>query len=62
MKKQQKILNYTVLGISILILMEFLLGVLNWNEHWWILLAWFLPLFGGMYVFKNKNHNPKHEN
>lgn len=56
--KKQNILKLVVLAISILIVVEFFIGVFNWNTHWWIPTAWFLPLLGGMYYFKeNKNGN-----
>ncbi|NRB59644.1 MAG: hypothetical protein HRU50_06820 [Winogradskyella sp.] len=56
--KKQNILKLVVLAISLLILVEFFIGVFTWNEHWWILTAWFLPFLGGMYYLKeNKTDN-----
>ena len=50
MKKKQRVLNFILLGVSLLIIIEFLLGILRWNEHWWILLCWFFPLLGGITI------------
>lgn len=50
MKKKQKILNTALWVISILIIAEFLLGILQWEKHWWVLLAWGIACFGGISV------------
>lgn len=51
MEKKQRILNFVLVGISLFIIVEFLFGILNWHEHWWILMAWFAPLLGGIPYF-----------
>jgi transcriptional regulator with XRE-family HTH domain len=57
MKKKQRILNLTLLGISVLIIIEFILGILSWKEHWWVLLCWFFPLLGGISItYYRKKH------
>jgi hypothetical protein len=54
MKEKQSILNIILVGISIFIVEEFLLGILSWQEHWWILLCWFMPLLGGVTIVNHK--------
>jgi len=62
MKKNQRILTFILIGISLFIILEFLFGILNWNEHWWVLICWFFPLLGGViipYYRKNKQKSKK---
>lgn len=58
MKKKQNILYLIVISISLLIIVEFIIGVLNWNKHWWIILSWFTPVLLGISVpyYKRKRH------
>ena len=59
MTKKQKALNIFLVGISILIVVEFLIGWLTWEQHWWVLISWFFPLFGGVSIpyFKKSKKN-----
>ena len=56
MTKKQRRLNIFLIAISILIVLEFLMGWLTWEHHWWVLAAWFFPLLGGVSIpyFKKK--------
>ena len=56
MAKKQRLLNIFIISISILIVVEFIIGWLTWEEHWWVLAAWFFPLLGGVSIpyFKKK--------
>ena len=56
MTKKQRRLNIFLIAISILIVLEFLMGWLTWEHHWWVLVAWFFPLLGGVSIpyFKKK--------
>jgi len=59
MTKKQKALNIFLVGISILIVVEFLIGWLTWEQHWWVIFSWFFPLFGGVSIpyFKKSKKN-----
>ena len=61
MRKKHKILNVFLWGISLLIAAEFLLGVFNWNEHWWVIVGWFIPILGGISIpyYKRKQYTNK---
>mgnify|MGYP001823366066 CR=1 FL=1 len=50
MTKKQRLLNLFLISISILIVVEFLIGWLTWQEHWWVLICWFFPLLGGVSI------------
>lgn len=50
MTKKQNILNIFLASISILIVIEFLIGWLTWEQHWWVPMAWFFPLLGGVSI------------
>ena len=52
MTKKQRLLNLFIISISILIVVEFLIGWLTWEEHWWVLISWFFPILGGVSVYK----------
>ena len=56
MAKNQRILNLILFAISVLIAIEFFIGWLTWEAHWWVLAAWFFPLLGGVSIpyFKKK--------
>jgi len=59
MIKKQRILNVFIISISILIIVEFLIGWLTWEEHWWVLISWFFPILGGVSIpyFKKSKKN-----
>ena len=59
MTKKQRILNVFIISISILIIVEFLIGWLTWEEHWWVLISWFFPILGGVSIpyFKKSKKN-----
>ena len=59
MTKKQNALNIFLAAISILIVVEFLIGWLTWEQHWWVLISWFFPLFGGVSIpyFKKPKKN-----
>ena len=59
MAKKQRILNVFIIFISILIIVEFLIGWLTWEEHWWVLISWFFPILGGVSIpyFKKSKKN-----
>ena len=59
MTKKQNALNIFLAAISILIVVEFLIGWLTWEQHWWVLISWFFPLFGGVSIpyFKKSKKN-----
>ena len=50
MTKKQRLLNIFIISISILIVVEFLIGWLTWEEHWWVLISWFFPILGGVSI------------
>ena len=50
MTKKQRLLNLFLISISILIVVEFLTGLLTWQDHWWVLICWFFPLLGGISI------------
>ena len=50
MTKKQNALNIFLAAISTLIVVEFLLGWLTWEQHWWVLISWFFPLLGGVSI------------
>ena len=50
MSKSQRLLNIFLVAISMLIVVEFLVGWLTWEEHWWVLVGWFFPLLGGVSI------------
>ena len=50
MTKKQRLLNIFIIFISILIVVEFLIGWLTWDEHWWVLIGWFFPILGGVSI------------
>ena len=56
MTKKQRRLNIFLIAISILIVLEFFIGWLTWENDWWVLAAWFFPLLGGVSIpyFKKK--------
>lgn len=61
MTKKQRLLNIFIISISILIVGEFIIGWLTWEEHWWVLISWFFPILGGVsipyYKKSKKNQN-----
>ena len=59
MTKKQNALNIFLAAISILIVVEFLIGWLTWEQHWWVLISWFFPLLGGVSIpyFKKSKKN-----
>ena len=61
MKKNQRLLRIILWTVSLLIALEFLLGVLTWENHWWVVLAWAFPLFGGISIpyYKRKKGTGK---
>ena len=50
MTKKQRLLNIFIISISILIVVEFFIGWLTWDEHWWVLISWFFPILGGVSI------------
>ena len=50
MTKKQNALNIFLAAISMLIVVEFILGWLTWEQHWWVLISWFFPLLGGVSI------------
>ena len=55
MKRNNAILKGILIVISIGIVVEFLLGVLDIRQDWWVLLCWFIPvLTGGISLQYNK--------
>ena len=50
MTKKQRLLNIFIISISILIVVEFLIGWLTCEEHWWVLISWFFPILGGVSI------------
>jgi transcriptional regulator with XRE-family HTH domain len=57
MTKKQRLLNIFIISISILIVVEFIIGWLTWEEHWWVLIGWSIPILGGVSIpyFKKKS-------
>ena len=47
MTKKQRLLNASLIAISVLIVVEFLIGWLTWEDHWWVLISWFFSGIGG---------------
>ena len=60
MTKKQRLLNIFIISISILIVVEFIIGWLTWEEHWWVLISWFFPILGGVSIpyFKKEKSKP----
>jgi len=54
--KKQKWLNIFLVLISLLIIFNFAVGWFTWQEHWYVLLAWFFPVLAGVSIpyFKKK--------
>jgi len=54
--KKQRRLNIFLIATSVLIVLEFFIGWLSWENDWWVLAAWFFPLLGGVSIpyFKKK--------
>ena len=50
MTKQQRLLHVFLIAISVLIVVEFLIGWLTWEDHWWVLISWLFPLLGGISI------------
>lgn len=50
MTKQQRLLHVFLIAISVLIVVEFLIGWLTWEDHWWVLISWFFPVLGGISI------------
>ena len=59
MTKKQNALNIFLAAISTLIVVEFLIGWLTWEQHWWVIFSWFFPLLGGVSIpyFKKSKKN-----
>ena len=60
MTKKQSLLNIFIISISILIVVEFIIGWLTWEEHWWVLISWFFPILGGVSIpyYKKEKSKP----
>ena len=60
MTKKQRLLNIFIISISILIVVEFIIGWLTWEEHWWVLISWFFPILGGVSIpyYKKEKSKP----
>ena len=60
MTTKQRLLNIFIISISILIVVEFIIGWLTWEEHWWVLISWFFPILGGVSIpyFKKEKSKP----
>lgn len=54
MQRKQRILTLIIFGISLIIIVEFLLEILTFNDHWWILICWFFPVFTGLTISSRK--------
>lgn len=54
--KKQKWLNIFLVSISLLIIFNFAVGWFTWQEHWYVLPAWFFPILAGVSIpyFKKK--------
>ena len=55
--KKQKWLNIFLVSISLLIIFNYAVGWFTWQEHWYVLTAWFFPILAGVsipYFKKNK--------
>jgi len=59
MTKKQRLLNIFIISSSILIVVEFLIGWLTWEEHWWVLISWFFPILGGVSITYYKKRKGK---
>jgi hypothetical protein len=46
--KKQKWLNIFLVSISLLIIFNFAVGWFTWQEHWYVLPAWFFPILAGV--------------
>ena len=60
MTKKQRLLNIFIISISILIVVEFIIGWLTWEEHWWVLIGWSIPILGGVSIpyYKKEKSKP----
>ena len=60
MTKKQRLLNILIISISILIVVEFIIGWLTWEEHWWVLIGWSIPILGGVSIpyYKKEKSKP----
>ena len=60
MTKKQRLLNIFIISISILIVVEFIIGWLTWEEHWWVLIGWYIPILGGVSIpyYKKEKSKP----
>lgn len=47
---KQRLLNVFLMAISVLIIVEFLIGWLTWEDHWWVLISWVFPVLGGISI------------
>lgn len=47
MKRRNQILKAVLGVISALIVIEFLVGALDFKKDWWVLLCWFIPVLTG---------------
>ena len=59
MTKKQRLLNIFIISISILIVVEFIIGWLTWEEHWWVLIGWSIPILGGVSIPYYKKEKSK---
>ena len=58
--KKQKWLNIFLVSISLLIIFNFVVGWFTWQEHWYVLPAWFFPILGGVSIpYFKKNRKDK---
>ena len=60
MTKKQRLLNIFIISISILIVVEFIIGWLTWEEHWWVLIGISIPILGGVSIpyYKKEKSKP----
>lgn len=47
MKRKNQILNAVLAAVSVMILIEFIIGELDFKKDWWVLLCWFIPVLTG---------------
>lgn len=47
LKRRNQILKAALAVISVIILIEFFIGVLDFKKDWWVLLCWFIPVLTG---------------
>lgn len=59
-EKKQRLLNIFIISISILIVVEFIIGWLTWEEHWWVLIGISIPILGGVSIpyYKKEKSKP----